>query len=308
MARPIEVGDKVSLRFPPTKWEKFPTTGWEETYRIRAIQQKPDQTKIFIKKWFESKGEILTITSQGTVFYGKVQPTNITYVNKDTKPTHTPIPVQSEEEYLVRLTEKLADDESQGLDVYEYGEHFGNEIEFAVEHNYLRVLHMIATNNIEGFRNSKVADEAASSGQVEILKWLGSFDPPIYVEDESGDLFTNLVENGYLDMLKYLHGDREDDFIGQDQLALQSVEGGTFYPEILEWIYKTDPNYVREWGTELPNNAAAAGHMEALTYLESLDPPIRPDKEGIEDARRNNHLDIVDYLESVPLTKSANKR
>ncbi len=255
----------------------------------------------------------MTITSQGTEFSGRVQPIKdgITYINKDTRaePTPTPTPtVQSEEDYLVKLTEKFAEDENQGLDRYEYGEHFEDDIEFAVKHNYFRVLRMIATNNIEGFRHSKVAYEAASSGQVEILKWLESFDPPIYIEDVGGDLFADLVDSGHLDMLKYLHESDEDDFIGQDELALRSVEGGFFYPEILKWIYDINPQYVRERGTRVPNAAAAAGHMEAITYLESLDPPIRPDQEGIEDARGNNHLDIVEYLESVPLTKSARKR
>jgi hypothetical protein len=300
MARPIEVGDDVTLRFP--RYEL------EETYKIRAIQVKPDQTKIFIKKWFESKGEILTITSQGTVFSGKVQPIDITYINKDTKPA--PTPVQSEEEYLVRLAEKLADDQNPLLDEYEYAEYFEDDIIFAIDHNYLGVLHMIATDNIEGFRQSNPADYAALSGHVEILRWLGSLNPPIYVENEDGNLFLDIVDNGYLDVLKYLYKGDYDEFMGdlENQLALRSVEGGTFYPEILKWIYETDPEYVRSMENELPNTAAARGHMEAITYLESLDPPIRPDKEGIEDARRNNHLDIVDYLESVPLTKSANKR
>jgi hypothetical protein len=305
MAQPLKLGYGVTLKFPHSEYP--------ETYRIRGIQEKPGQVKIFfIPPAPRPRSEFLTITRQGTEYSGEIQPIDITYIYEDMMSRYQherdELATELEEDHIANLTTKLAHAEDMCLDAYEYASYFWADVMSSVEHRYIGALRMIAANNIEGFRQSGIAYEAAASGALDILKWVDSFDPPIPIEDVDGDLFTIIVLMGRLEMLKYLHESIEDDFIEREGLALLSVSEHTFYPGILKWIYEVNPEHVEKYGSELPNMAAKHGHVEAITYLESLDPPIRPNKEGIEDARRNNHLDIVDYLESVPLTKSANKR
>lgn len=298
MSRSIEAGDFVQLHFdaPPPDILK--------TLMIRNIQEKSGHINIFLKEDANKSGiltlkssdmecsetGILTLKSSDMEYSdmeysGTYRLLKVIFINKDEMPSDA---MKTEQEYIKEYTEA--------------GEFNEEDVRLAADRGFLNLLHHFAMTDFETFSESPVADSAAASGHVNILIWLESFDPPISV-GESTPVFGYVIEGGHLNVLQYwIDQDGAEKYFHQD-VILRTVTSNNYSLDMFKWAVQTFPVEFEDHKVELANTAAEYGHMDAIQYLESLDPPVRPDSGGVDMALKNNHLYIVDYLELEDLTK-----
>jgi hypothetical protein len=128
----------------------------------------------------------------------------------------------------------------------------------AAENGDIKMLKYMVSKGV--YPTSESADRAAGNGDIKMLKFLISLG--IHPTSESAD---NAAENGHIEMMKFL----------VEELGIR-------------------PDEKSDYGGA--NTAAQNGHLNMVEYLESLIPPIRPDKYGFDLAAGNGYIEMLIHL------------
>ncbi len=146
------------------------------------------------------------------------------------------------------------------------------------------------------------------------------------VDSMSGQAPRLAAKHGHLDILKYLVQKGADINLHRDQVILSAILGG--YLDVIKYLVSQGANlkiqsafimtisgengkldvikYLKEQGLDIHNNevvlrmAAKNGHLEIVRYLVEDGANIHENGDAaLAWARYNNHLDVVEYLESL---------
>ena len=111
---------------------------------------------------------------------------------------------------------------------------------------------------------------------------------------DNRDAFYYAVENGYLDVVKYLHKQGAD-IMAYDNLAVRlAIEKG--HLEVVKYLHKNGADIKTMADKISIRNAIRNGHLETVKYLYENGAITKYDNDAVICAAENGHLEVVEYL------------
>lgn len=183
----------------------------------------------------------------------------------------------------------------------------------AVEYGHMDILMYCSQRGC--YFNEFHTSTAASYGQLEVLKWLRSRDPPCPWNTWT---LWHASEEGHLDILKYAHenkcprnliapcdgmqlvfsqavlGYRENTDNSQSSLITPAAASFNGHLEIVQYLHQNG----YPWFANTPAMAAKHGHLEIIKWVRSVDPPCPWDERTPLFATINGHLETLKWVRS----------
>jgi hypothetical protein len=166
-------------------------------------------------------------------------------------------------------------------------------LDHAARNGHLNVLKWLDLPEILRSRNHYVGGEwifaiASSSGNLEMMQWLRSLDPPC---QWSPIACSNVANLGLLDVLIWMRG--EDPPCPWDaHVCAAAASGGHMH--VLQWLRSQDPAPPQDARSCV--YAAANGRLEVLKWLRNQDPPCPWNSETFGNAAKTGNIEILEWL------------
>ena len=135
-------------------------------------------------------------------------------------------------------------------------------------------------------------------GRLDIVKWICFQEDPVVkycfgYDDENDDDDHLAATGGHLHILQWRQQQYPDGRWSPTTVMAAAVEG---HVGVLRWLDSHVPP--DSWTTQLTNAAAFRGHTETLQYLRSRDPPCPWTAAACKYAAQNGHLSSLQWMRS----------
>jgi hypothetical protein len=137
--------------------------------------------------------------------------------------------------------------------------------------------------------HAQICIAAAGGGQLGILKWLRSQDPPCPWDEHTCG---GAALNGHLAVLQWAR-QQDPPCPWDDWTCSSAAENG--HLAVLQWLRQQDPPC--PWDSHTCNVAAENGHLAVLRWLRQQDPPCPWSKaQCCSVASWEGHQDVIDFI------------
>jgi len=165
----------------------------------------------------------------------------------------------------------------------------------AARHGYVSILRDHATGESKKLLDAETCKAAAEGGQLDVLEWLRSQDPPCPWSVETCQY---AALNGHLDVLKWLRS-QNPPCPWNEWTSYYAASRGRL--DMLKWLRSQDPPC--PWSTTTLSDGACSaaainGHLDVLKWLRGQDPPCPWSVLTCRGAAYNGHLDVLKWLRS----------
>lgn len=142
-------------------------------------------------------------------------------------------------------------------------------------------------------REENICDSAARHGQLGMLRYLRSLDPPC---DWGADTCSQAALGGHFEVILWLRSQEPPCEWGSRTTAY-AAHGGHF--SLLQWLCAQEPPCPLT--SAACSHAAGAGHLDVLKWLRSREPPYPWDSSSCFFAAKSGHLHVLEWLRSQVL-------